>query len=186
VPGQTTKANRLSTPRSRGRVITLVSRFDVKRLLRTLPNERAIVSAVAGTRRTRRTQDEDAISRLADAGEDALRRLVDLPRRIVVGTMDVVGEQLHQAATKLRAIDPLDGRVGAIERRLDSLELPKKTTGRRAPTGAKPRRTRKSSTASAHEPKQAQHDPGRADDARVEHEREQGEARAEDEREHTR
>ena len=134
---------------------------------------------------TRRTQDEDAISRLADAGEDALRRLVDLPRRMVVGTMDAVGEQLHQVATKLRAIDPLDGRVGAIERRLDSLEQPKKTTGRRASTSAKRRSARKASTAFAHEPEQGQHDPGRADHTRVEHEREQGEARAEDEREHT-
>ncbi len=152
----------------------LVSRFDVERLPRTLPTERAIVSAMAGTRRT---QDEDAISRLADAGENALRRLVDLPRRIVVGTMDVVGEQLHQVATKVRAIDPLDDRVGAIERRLDSLEQPKKT-GRRASTGTKPRRARKASTASAHETEQAQHDRGSADDARVEDEREQGESRA--------
>ncbi len=94
--------------------------------------------------------------------------------------MDVVGEQLHQVATKVRAIDPLDDRVGAIERRLDSLEQPKKT-GRRASTGTKPRRARKASTASAHETEQAQHDRGRADDARVEH----GEARASDEREDT-
>ena len=157
--------------RSRGPAITLVSRFDVERLSRTLPTERAIVPAMAGTRRT---QDKDAISRLADAGEDALRRLVAVPRRIVGGTMDVVGDQLHQVATKLRAIDPLDGRVGAIERRLDSLEQPKKTTGRRASTGAKPRRVRKASTASAHEPEQADHDPGRADDARAENEPEQG------------
>jgi hypothetical protein len=134
---------------------------------------------------TRRTQDKDVISQLADAGEDALRRLVDLPRRVVVGTMDGVGERLHDVATKLRAIDPLDGRVGAIERRLDSLEHPKKTTARRASTRAKPTRARKASTAPALEPEQAQHDPGRPD-AQAGHEREQGEARAEDEREHAR
>jgi hypothetical protein len=135
---------------------------------------------------TRRTQDKDAIARLADAGEDALRRLVGLPRRVVVGTMDGVGERLHDVATRLRAIDPLDGRVGAIERRLDSLEHPKKTTRRTASTRAKPPRARKASTASALEPEQAQHDPGRPDDARAEPEREQAEARTEDEGEHSR
>ena len=132
---------------------------------------------------TRRTQDEDVISRLADAGEDAFRRLVEIPRRIVVGTMEVVGEQLQHVATKLRATDPLDGRVDAIERRLDSLEQPNETTGRRASTRAKPPRARKTSTSSARAPEQTQHDPGPVDDTGVEHEREQGEVRAEDERE---
>ena len=130
---------------------------------------------------TRRPQDKDVIARLADAGEDALRRLVDLPRRIVVRTMDGAGERLHDVATRLRAIDPLDGRVGAIETRLDSLEQPKKTTRRTASVRAKPPGPRKASTASALEPEQAQHDPGRLEDARAEHEPEQAEARAEDE-----
>ena len=96
---------------------------------------------------TRKTQDKDVISRLADAGEDALRRLVAVPRRIVGGTMDGVGERLHDVATRLRAIDPLDGRVGAIEKRLDSLEQPKKTTVARRPLRAKPPRASKASTA---------------------------------------
>ena len=135
---------------------------------------------------TRRHQDKDAIARLAGAGEDALRRLVDVPRRIVVGTMDAVGERLHDVATRLRAIDPLDDRVGAIERRLDSLEQPKKTTRRTASTRAKPPRASKASTAPALQPEQAQHDPGRSNDARAEHENEQAEARAEDEGERAR
>jgi hypothetical protein len=130
---------------------------------------------------TRKTQDKDVISQLADAGEDALRRLVDIPRRVVGGTMDSVRERLHDVATKLRAIDPLDGRVGAIEKRLDSLEQPKKTTARRASTRAKPPRASKASTAKAPEPKPSQHDPGRPDDARAEPEREQDEAGAEGE-----
>ena len=130
--------------------------------------------------RTKRTQDRDVISRLADAGEDALRRLVGLPRRIGVVAMDGVEERLHDVTTKLRAIDPLNGRVGEIERRLDSLEQPKKTTARTASRAKRPR-ARKASTAPALEPEQAQHDPGRPDDARAEHEREQDQARAEDE-----
>jgi hypothetical protein len=118
--------------------------------------------------RTRRTQDTDAISKLADAGEDALRRLVDLPRRTVVEAMDSVGERLHDVATKLRALDPLARRVAALETRFDSLEKPKKTTARRASTRAKPSRARRASTAPALQPDQAEHDRGRRDDAQAE------------------
>ena len=136
--------------------------------------------------KTRTTQDKDVISELADVGEDALRRLVDVPRSIVIGTMDGLGDRFHDIATKLRAIDPLDRRLGAIERRLDSLEQSKKTSARPAPTRAKPPQASKASTAPAREPEQAEHDPGRPDDARAEHEPEQDEARAEDEGAHAR
>src|SRR6266576_3621162 len=87
---------------------------------------------------TRRTQDTDVISRIADSGEDALRRLVDLPRRLVVQAVDDVDERLHDLATKVREIDPLYRRVAEIERRLDALEKTKKPTARRRSTRAKP------------------------------------------------
>ena len=89
-------------------------------------DQRAIVSTVARTTTTT-TKDADAISKLADAGEDALRRLVDLPRRAVVGVMDRIGDGLHNAAAKLRAVDPLAGRVAALEERFDSLEKSEET-----------------------------------------------------------
>src|SRR2546429_613355 len=79
-----------------------------------------------------RTQDKDVISRIADSGEDALRRLVDLPRRIVVQAVDDVDERLHDLATRVREIDPLYRRVAEIERRLDALEKAKRTSSRRA------------------------------------------------------
>jgi hypothetical protein len=113
---------------------------------------------------TRRTQDKDVISRLADRGEEALRRLVDTPRRMVVDVRDGADARLHDVARKLRAIDPLDGRVTALERRLDSLEKPAKKTTRRTPTRAKPAATRQASTPAAAEPKDAEHDRGPRDD----------------------
>jgi hypothetical protein len=88
--------------------------------------------------RKRRTQDGDAISRLADAGEDALRQLLDWPRRTVVGVKDGMDRQLDDVATKLRAIDPLARRVAALEKRLDLLEKQPKTTASTASTRAKP------------------------------------------------
>jgi hypothetical protein len=135
---------------------------------------------------TRRTQDKDVISRMADSGENALRRLVELPRRIVVQVVDDVEERLHDLATKVREIDPLYSRVAAIERRLDSLEKGKKTTARRASTRAKPSRARRASPAPTLEPEQAEHDRSRRDDSRAEGVREQGQNPAEDEGERAR
>jgi hypothetical protein len=92
-------------------------------------------------RRTGKTQDHDVISRVADAGEDVLRGLsallFSLPRRIVAGTLDGVGDVLHGAATMLGKVDPLDTRVTELEQRLDSLEKPAGTRGT-APTRTKP------------------------------------------------
>jgi anti-sigma-K factor RskA len=101
---------------------------------------------------TRTTQDKDVISRIADSGEDALRRLVDLPRRIVVQAVDDVDERLHDLATKVREIDPLYRRVAEIERRLDALEKAKRTSARRASTRARRSTPRTSSAAPALEP----------------------------------
>jgi hypothetical protein len=108
--------------------------------------ERAIVSGMA---QTKKMQDADAISRLADAGEDTLRRLVDLPRRAVVGVMHRVDEQLHEVATKLRSLDPLSSRVSALEKRLDSLERPRKAPARRASTRARHSTASRASKAAA-------------------------------------
>jgi hypothetical protein len=108
--------------------------------------------------RKRRTQDGDAISRLADAGEDALRRLLDWPRRTAVGVKDDLGRQLDDAATKLREIDPLARRVAALEKRLDVLEKATKTTASTASTPAKP-------PAAPVEPAQGEHGGRLSDDS---------------------
>jgi hypothetical protein len=84
-----------------------------------------------------RAHDKDVIARIADSGEDALRRLVDLPRRIVVQAVDDVDERLHDLAAKVREIDPLYRRVAAIEKRLDALEKTKRASSRRASTRAR-------------------------------------------------
>jgi hypothetical protein len=111
--------------------------------------------------RRKETREGDIISRLADAGEDALRQLVDLPRRTVVGAIDGAERRLRDAGTKLRAVDPLYGRVVAIEKRLDSIEKPKKAPARRASRRAKPPTARRAHTTVAIEPEQDQDNGGR-------------------------
>jgi hypothetical protein len=91
--------------------------------------------------RTRKTQEKDVLARLADAGEDALQRLVDLLGSKAI--LDAIGpfrERLDEMAVKVRTLDPLERRVAAIEKRLVALEKPKKPA-RRAATA-----TRKTTT----------------------------------------
>lgn len=79
--------------------------------------------------------------------------------------MDGISEWLHDVATKLQAVDPLARRVAALEKRLESLEKPKKTTARRASRRARPSTAlRATSSAALAEPEQpAEPDRGRLD-----------------------
>ncbi len=75
------------------------------------------------------------ISRLADAGEEALHRLADLPGgKALVDAMGGVRERLDEVATRLRALDPLERRVASLEKRLDSLEKPRRPAASRTPS----------------------------------------------------
>jgi hypothetical protein len=124
-------------------------------------------------------QAEDVVSRLADAGEEALRRLLGLPRRMVVGALHAAGERLEDGAAKLRGIDQLQRRVAKLERRLDSLEKPTATTARRSSPRAKPTRAAGAGRAVAVEPQQDEPDHGRGE-GRATDEPEQSEAPAAD------
>jgi hypothetical protein len=96
--------------------------------------------------RSRRTQEKDVISRLADAGEEALHRLAELPGgKPMLKALGDVRERLDDVAAKLRTLDPLERRVSRVEKRLDSLEKPKPAAARRSTatrkSAARPKRT---------------------------------------------
>jgi hypothetical protein len=112
--------------------------------------------------RRREAQKADVISRLADAGEDALRALVELPRRMAVGVLDRVEHGLRGTADRLRAIDPLYDRVVTIEQRLDSLGNPAKPRTHRPPIRAKPPTAPKAHATEATQPEQARDEPSPA------------------------
>ncbi len=77
---------------------------------------------MAQTRRARKP-DKDLITRLADAGEDALHRLEDLPGgKAVVETATTLRKRLDELLVRLRSLDPLEKRVSAVEKRLQALE----------------------------------------------------------------
>lgn len=82
---------------------------------------------------TKQTQtDKDLVARLSVAGEEAMQRLVGIPGgKALVDTAQSLRERLDDLALKIRALDPLEKRVAAIEERLSELE--KKPTRKKAP-----------------------------------------------------
>ena len=119
-------------------------------------------AATKKTPATKKTHDEDVIARLADKGEESLRWLASIPQRMVTDVRGGVDARLHDLAGKLRAMDPLDGRVSALERRLGALEKPARKTTRASATRAKAPATRRARTTAAAE---AERDRGPGDDA---------------------
>jgi hypothetical protein len=98
------------------------------------------MAATKKTAATKTTDDQDVISRIAGKGEETLRWLVGTPHRMVTDVRGGVDARLHDLAGKLRSIDPLDGRVADLERRLGALEKPAKKA-RAMPARAKPSAT---------------------------------------------
>ena len=81
---------------------------------------------------------QDLVSRLAGAGEDAVQRLGDLPGgKVLLDTAQSFRERLDDLAARIRAIDPLEKRVTELEHRLASLE--KKPAARKPRAAAKPK-----------------------------------------------
>jgi hypothetical protein len=77
--------------------------------------------------------EKDFMSRLADAGEDALQRLTDLPggQRAVAAFNDL-RNRVDELAKKVRGIDALEARVAKLEKELAGL----KKSSRRAGDGS--------------------------------------------------
>ncbi len=83
----------------------------------------------SGMARTKE-QDKDLISRLADAGEEALQRLSDLPGgQRALGAYNDLRLRVDDLGKKVRGIDALEARVAKLERELAGL---KKTPARRS------------------------------------------------------
>jgi hypothetical protein len=85
-----------------------------------------------------RPRQKTLVTRLADAGEEAIQRLADAPGADrLMGAMTSMRERMDDMQKKLRGLDALDRRVIVLERRLDKLEGKKTTTRRVASTTAK-------------------------------------------------
>jgi hypothetical protein len=99
--------------------------------------------ATKKTARTAKPQQKDLLTRLADAGEEAIARLPDFPggQRFVEAT-HALRDRLDELQQRIRSLDPLERRVTELERRLEALE----GTGKPA---ARARTTRSTAAAGA-------------------------------------
>jgi polyhydroxyalkanoate synthesis regulator phasin len=84
-------------------------------------------------------QRKDLLTRLAEAGEDAIQRLSDMPGASrVTDAMNTLRERVDELQRRVRGMDELERRVAALERRVDEL-AGEKGTGRRRTTPARTR-----------------------------------------------
>jgi hypothetical protein len=97
-------------------------------------------------------RQKDLLTRLGDAGEEALSRVAGSQATArVVETVGGMRERLDDMQKKLRGLDALERRVAELEKRVDELAKPKRTaaprsraaTTRKAPGTSTPRTPRK-------------------------------------------
>jgi len=81
-------------------------------------------------------ESKDLLTRLADAGEDAIQKLGDVPGgRRVLETVNGMRERVDELQRRVRGLDELEKRVAALERKVAAGETraaPKRTTTRKA------------------------------------------------------
>jgi hypothetical protein len=78
--------------------------------------------------------DKDFVTRLADAGEEALQRLADLPggQKALTAVNDLRG-RVDELTKKVRGIDALEARIAKLEKEVAALKKAKTPARRQAP-----------------------------------------------------
>jgi vacuolar-type H+-ATPase subunit I/STV1 len=67
----------------------------------------------------RQAESKDLLGRLADAGEDALARLADVPGgRRVLDALNGMRDRIDELQKRVRRLDELEERVAALEKQL--------------------------------------------------------------------
>lgn len=76
-----------------------------------------------------RGRQKDLLTKLSDAGEEALSRVAGSPATSrVLETVGGMRERLDDMQKKVRGLDELEKRVTKLEKRLDDMAKPKRTT----------------------------------------------------------
>ena len=86
------------------------------------------------TEKTKPTVDKDLMTRLADAGEEALQRLSELPGgQKALTAVNELRTRVDDLAKKVRGIDALEARVAKLEKEVTALKKAKTPARRQAP-----------------------------------------------------
>ena len=86
------------------------------------------------TDKAKQTADTDFMTRLADAGEEALQRIADLPggQKALTAVNDL-RTRVDDLTKKVRGIDELEARVAKLEKDVAALKKAKTPARRQAP-----------------------------------------------------
>ncbi|HET8893390.1 MAG TPA: hypothetical protein VFM96_04780 [Gaiellaceae bacterium] len=69
----------------------------------------------------------DLLTRLVDAGEEAIQRLAEVPGGDrIVGTVNTMRDRVDELQKRVRGLEDLDKRLTALERKVDKLSAPKR------------------------------------------------------------
>jgi hypothetical protein len=101
-----------------------------------------MTSAMASTSQRRkaaadsaRLGQKDFMTRLTDAGEDALQRIAELPGgQRAVSAFNDLRDRVDDLSKKVRGIDELEARVTKLEKELASLKRSSTSSSRRTST----------------------------------------------------
>jgi hypothetical protein len=78
--------------------------------------------------------EKDFVTRLADAGEEALQRIAELPGgQKALGAYNDLRNRVDDLGKKVRGIDALEARVAKLEKELAALKKAKTPARRQAP-----------------------------------------------------
>jgi len=85
---------------------------------------------------TKATGDKDIVTRLADAGEDALQRIAELPGgQRALNAFNDLRARVDDMGKKVRGIDALEARIAKLEKQVSEL---KRTSSPRRSSPRKP------------------------------------------------
>jgi hypothetical protein len=100
---------------------------------------RATKTAKPPTEQNAKGQDKDLMTRLADAGEEALQRLTELPgSRRALNALNDLRARVDDLTKKVRGIDALEARVVKLEKEVAELKRPRRTSTTRRSAARKP------------------------------------------------
>lgn len=81
-----------------------------------------------------RARKSDLLTRLVDAGEDAIQRLSEVPGGDrLVGTVNAMRDRVDELQRRVRGLEDLDRRLAALERKVDKLSRGESATRRKKP-----------------------------------------------------
>lgn len=83
--------------------------------------------------------EKDFVTRLADAGEEALQRISELPGgQRAVGAFNDLRSRVDELTKKVRGIDALEARVAKLEKEIAELKRARRAPAKRASTRKRP------------------------------------------------